>query len=107
MSSVQVERRIGVTLAMNQGSSSSAAESCRKFTVTVERDTLLLTLGFPSSKPGAKLQSIYVHFEGYQVTAKQEALVAELKEKIPGASYLPPAGAAPHDRGRRSGSGST
>jgi hypothetical protein len=89
MSSVQVERRTGVTLAMQSGTESSAA-TCRAFTVTVERDTLSLTLGFPTSKPGAKLQSIYVRFEGYQLTAKQEALVRELKEKIPGAAYQPP-----------------
>lgn len=95
MSSVQVERRTGVTLAMEQNPAASAARTCRAYTVTVERATLRLTLGFPSSKPGAKLQSIYVHFEGYQVTAKQEALVAELKAKLPGASYLPPSGAAP------------
>lgn len=87
MSSVQVERRTGVTLAMQQ--SPGSVPSCRAFTVMVERDTLRLTLGFPNSRPGAKLQSIYVQFEGYQVTAKQEALVRELKEKIPGAVFQP------------------
>ena len=90
MSSVQVERRTGVTLAMQSSSGASKAGSCRAYTVSVERDTLRLTLGFPSSKPGAKLQSIFVQFEGYQVTAKLEALVKELKEKVPGASYQPP-----------------
>ena len=89
MSSVQVERRTGVTLAMQSSSGSSKAGSCRAYTVSVERDTLRLTLGFPSSKPGAKLQSIFVQFEGYQVTAKLEALVKELKEKVPGVSYQP------------------
>ncbi len=93
MSSVQVERRTGITLAMRSGSSSSGG--CQAYTVTVERNTLNLSLGFPSSKPGAKLQSIYVRFEGYQITAKQEALVAELKERIPGASYRPPKLAPP------------
>jgi hypothetical protein len=95
MSSVQVERRTGVTLAMEANASANAARTCRAYTVTVERGTLRLTLGFPSSKPGAKLQSIYVNFEGYQVTAKQEALVAELKAKLPGAAYLPAGGGAP------------
>lgn len=95
MSSVQVERRTGVTLAMQANAGSTAAAGCRSYTVTVERGTLRLILGFPSSKPGAKLQSIYVQFEGYQVTAKPEALVAELKEKLPGASYLPAGGTAP------------
>jgi len=90
MSSVQVKRRTGVTLAMQENKGATAAATCRAYTVTVERGTLRLTLGFPSSKPGAKLQSLYVHFEGYQVTARQEALVRELKEKVPGATYLPP-----------------
>lgn len=88
MASVQVERRTGVTLAMQPASGKTP--SCRAYSVTVERDTLRLTLGFPSAKPGAKVQSIYIQFEGYQVTAKQEALVKELKEKIPGAAYLAP-----------------
>jgi len=95
MSSVQVERRTGVTLAMQESPASTAGKTCRAYTVTVERGTLRLTLGFPTSKPGAKLQSIFVHFEGYQVTAKQEALVAELKVRLPGVSYLPPSGGAP------------
>lgn len=95
MSSVQVERRTGVTLAMQPAS--GKVPSCRAYSVAVERDTLRLTLGFPSSKPGAKLQSIYVQFEGYQVTAKQEALVAELKEKLPGATWIAPPGASPAD----------
>ena len=95
MSSVQVERRSGVTLAVQQNSGSTAGGSCRAYVVTIERDTLGLTLGFPSSKPGAKLQSIYVHFEGYQVLAKQAALVQELRERVPQASYLPPTGASP------------
>lgn len=95
MSSVQVERRSGVTLAMEQNSSSSAGGKCRAYVVTIERGTLGLTLGFPNSKPGAKLESIYVHFEGYQVVAKQEALVRELKERIPQATYLPPSSPSP------------
>lgn len=95
MSSVQVERRVGVTLAMQPAEKGAAAAStCRAFTVTVERGTLWLTLGFPSAKPAAKLQSIYVHFEGYQVAARREALVAELKTLVPGVSYLPRRGAA-------------
>ena len=71
------------------GRSGPASQSgCRAYLVGVERGTLRLTLGFPSAKPGAKLQSIYVHFEGYQVTAKSEALVAELKSRVPGATYM-------------------
>ena len=94
MSAVQVERRVGVTLAMQVTEKKAAAVStCKAFTVTVERGTLWLTLGFPSAKPAAKLQSIYVHFEGYQVAAKLDALVGELKTRVPGVSYLPRRGA--------------
>ncbi len=93
MSSVQAERRAGETLAMRAAEGASPP-TCQTYTVSVERGTLRLTLGFPSAKPGAKLQSIFVHFEGYQVTARVEALVAELKAKAPGASYLPRSGAA-------------
>lgn len=88
MSAVQVERRSGITLAMQ--SNPVAADACRAFVVTVERGTLRMTLGFPTSKPGAKLQSIFVHFEGYQLAAKREALVRELKERLPGAAYSAP-----------------
>ena len=95
MSIVQVERRTGLTLAMQGGEGKPSDSGCKAYLVGVERGTLRLTLGFPSAKPGAKLQSIYVHFEGYQVTAKQEALVAELKVRLPGVSYLPPSGGAP------------
>jgi hypothetical protein len=96
MSIVQVERRTGLTLAMQGGSGTSSESGCRAYLVGVERGTLRLTLGFPSAKPGAKLQSIYVHFEGYQVTAKSAALVAELKSKIPGATYMQQTGTPPH-----------
>lgn len=96
MSSVQVERRTGVTLAMQESPASTAGKTCRAYTVTVERGTLRLTLGFPTSKPGAKLQSIFVHFEGYQVTAKSAELVAELKSRIPGVTYMPQTGIPPH-----------
>ena len=96
MSIVQVERRTGVTLAMQSAGGKVAPTGCRAFLVGVERGTLRMTLGFPSAKPGAKLQSIYVHFEGYQVTARSEALVAELKSKVPGASYMPQTGTPPH-----------
>ncbi|MDQ1347864.1 MAG: hypothetical protein QG573_1238 [Acidobacteriota bacterium] len=96
MSIVQVERRTGVTLAMQSAGGTTAASGCRAYLVGVERGTLRMTLGFPSAKPGAKLQSIYVHFEGYQVTAKSEALVQELKSKVPGVAYMPQTGAPAH-----------
>jgi hypothetical protein len=96
MSVVQVERRTGLTLALQDGGGTSTFSACRAYLVSVERGTIRLTLGFPSAKPGAKLQSIYVHFEGYQVTAKREPLIAELKRLIPGVSYMPQTGTPPH-----------
>ncbi|MBP9146571.1 MAG: hypothetical protein KBF21_09030 [Thermoanaerobaculia bacterium] len=96
MSIVQVERRTGLTLAMQGGEGKPSDSGCKAYLVGVERGTLRLTLGFPSAKPGAKLQSIYVHFEGYQVTAKSAELVAELKSRIPGVTYMPQTGIPPH-----------
>jgi hypothetical protein len=85
MSVVQAERRIGTTLALTP-----TGRKCGGFVVDVERGTLRLTLGFPGAKPGAKIDSLYVHFEGYQVLADRDALVAELKRAAPEAVYLPP-----------------
>ena len=93
ISSVQAERRVGESLAKQPAREGVAASTCTAFTANVERGTLRLTLGFPSAKPGAKLQSIFVHFEGYQVAARLEALVAELKAQAPGVTYLAPSGA--------------
>jgi hypothetical protein len=86
MSVVQVERRLDTSLAL-----SATKRSCGAFLVDVERNTLRLTLGFPSAKPGAKVESIYVNFEGYQVLADRDKLVAELKRVAPAATFLPSA----------------
>ena len=86
MSIVQVERRTGMTLALTP----TGRTTCGAYVVDVERGTLRLSLGFPSAKPGAKLESLEVHFEGYQVVARRSDLVAELKRAAPGATYLPP-----------------
>jgi hypothetical protein len=86
MSVVQAERRVGVALAL----SATGRDSCGTHAVDVERGTLRLTLGFPGARPGAKLETLYVHFEGYQALAKRETLVAELKRIAPGVVYVAP-----------------
>jgi hypothetical protein len=86
MSVVQAERRVGLTLAL----APSGTKPCGGFAVDVERGTLRLTLGFPSARPGAKVETLYVHFEGYQVLAKRGDLVEELKRIAPQATYSAP-----------------
>jgi hypothetical protein len=87
MSLVQAERLTGATLALTK----ARDRPCGAWIVAVERGTLRLTLGFPSARPGAKIESIYVHFEGYQLLAKRDQLVAELKRLAPAVTYFAPA----------------
>ena len=95
----------GVTLAMQRREGKAAASGCKAYLVGVERGTLRLTLGFPTAKPGAKLQSIYVHFEGYQVTAKSAGPGGGAEEQGP-RRHLHAADRNPAaHRGRRSGPG--
>lgn len=86
MSLVQAERLTGSTLALTQ----AGEKRCGAWVVAVERETLRLTIGFPSARPGAKIDSIYVHFEGYQLLAKRDDLVAELKRLAPQAVFFAP-----------------
>ena len=86
MSVVQVERRTGTSLALSRSSSGR----CESYKVDVDHHSARLTLGFPSAKPGAKLDSIYVRFSGYQSLAKRAELVAELKKIAPDAVYFAP-----------------
>lgn len=85
MSLVQVERRVGLTLALR----SDGRDGCGSFGVDIERGTLRLSLGFPSARPGAKLESLYVHFEGYQVLARRGDLIAEFRRLASSATYFP------------------
>ena len=87
MSLVQVERRSGQAISIEP----TGKPGCRAATVDLERNTLHLTLDLNGVKPGAKVERIFVHFEGYQVAAKREDLVAELRRLAPAAVYLPPA----------------
>lgn len=84
MSLVQAERRFGVTLALEAGSKGR----CGKFVAGAERDGLNLSVGFQTPKPGAKIETLYVQFEGYQVAANAQDLVASLRRKAPDARYI-------------------
>jgi hypothetical protein len=84
MSLVQAERRFGTTLALEAGSKGK----CGKFVAGAERDGLNLSVGFASPKPGAKIETLYVQFEGYQVAADAQHLIASLRRKAPEARYL-------------------
>ena len=64
---------------------------CPSFAVDVDHHAARLSLGFPSARPGAKLEWLYVRFGGYQTLAKRPELVAELKRIAPGATYFAPA----------------
>lgn len=87
MSLVQVERRSGQAIAI----SPTGKTGCQAASVQLDLNTLHLALDFNGVKPGAKVERIFVHFEGYQLAAKREELVAELRRLAPQATYLPPA----------------
>jgi hypothetical protein len=86
MSLVQAERKIGTTLAIDSG----PGGECTKFVAVAERHGLRLTLGFPSPKPGARVQWIQVRFEGAQVLAAGPDLAVSLRAKQPGATWIQP-----------------
>jgi len=90
---VAAERRIGVTLALDRNSA-DGANPCAPFIATADHHGLTLTLGFKSPRPGAKIEWLKVRFEGQQIAASASELAAELKQRIPGAEWIRPAGAA-------------
>ena len=87
MSLVQAERRFSVALALRETDNTR----CGRFVAGAERGGLALTVGFPSAKPGAKVETLFVRFEGYQVVATAADLVASLKARVPAARYVPDA----------------
>lgn len=89
MSLVQAERRFGGALSLRETENGR----CGHFTAGAERGGLALAVGFPSAKPGAKIETLFVRFEGYQVLASGADLVASLKAKVPAARYIPDADA--------------
>jgi hypothetical protein len=89
MSLVQAERRFGLPLPLTE----RPGARCGRFAAAAERDGLILQVGFPTARPGAKVEEIFVRFEGYQVGANAAALAASLKRRVPDAAYM-----ADHDR---------
>jgi hypothetical protein len=85
MSFVQAERRFGTTLPLTE----RPGARCGRFVSASERAGLTLQVGFPSPKPGAKVETLFVRFEGHQIAASTADLVAALKRKAPAAKYLP------------------
>lgn len=85
MSFVQAERRFGTTLPLTE----NPGARCGRFVSGSERGGLSIQVGFPSSKPGAKIETIFVRFEGQQVNADAAALVAALRARLPDARYVP------------------
>lgn len=85
MSFVQAERRASSTLPLVE----RKGARCGSWASAAERDGLTLELGFSGSKPGAKIETIFVRFEGYQVAANTADLVAALRRHAPAATYVP------------------
>jgi len=85
MSFVQAERRAGSTLPLTE----RTGVGCGAYASGAELGGLSLTLGFSGSRPGDKVETIFVRFEGYQVAASAADLVASLRAKAPGAVYRP------------------
>jgi len=85
MSFVQAERRFGTTLPLTENPNGK----CGRFVSASERGGLSIQVGFPSTKPGAKIETMFVRFEGQQVTVDAAALVASLRAKAPDATYVP------------------
>jgi hypothetical protein len=89
MSLVQIERKVGGTLAIDARRDRPV---CSAYAADAEVGDLHLVLGFPSARPGARLESIWVQFEGYQVAASAGDLGAALRGHVPGVTYV---GSAP------------
>ncbi len=85
MSFVQAERRAGTTLPLTE----RPGARCGSFVTGVDHRGLILQLGFTGPKPGDKVETLFVRFEGYQVAATTADLVASLRRKAPTATYRP------------------
>jgi hypothetical protein len=85
MSLVQAERRFGGALSLTE----IPGSRCGRFAASAERNGLDLRVGFPAAKPGAKIETLFVRFEGYQIAATTADLVASLKAKQPAVRYVP------------------
>jgi hypothetical protein len=84
----RVERQVGGAVALDR----SRGLACAPYSATVQWKGLTLTLGFSKASPSARVMTIDVHFGGALVAASREQLIADLKQRLPGVSYLAPAG---------------
>ena len=84
LSLVQAERRLGTTLALAPRGSRPV---CSAYAAETERNGIRLVLGFASARPGARIESLWVRFEGEQVAANGADLVAALRRHAPTATY--------------------
>src|SRR5690606_24504820 len=87
MTFVQAERRFGTTLPLTE----NPGARCGRFVSASERGGLSIQVGFPSARPGARIETMFVRFEGDQVNADAAALIAALRARAPDATYLPDA----------------
>ena len=87
MSLVQAERKIGVTLALDR----NRDQPCPVWVANADFHGQSITVGFPTPKPGAKIQWIQVRFRGALVQAGANELVPALHSRLPEAVWVPPA----------------
>ena len=90
LSAVQVERRVGATLALRARRSGEEVEVCAPVVAEAEFGGARLVLGFPNARPGAKLESLWVRFRGVQANAAE--LARALRARAPSTVYLPAPG---------------
>ena len=86
MSLVKAERLLGATLAISSG---ERRPVCSEYAAEVDFNGQRLVLGFPSARPGAKIDSIWVRFEGEQIAASRGRLVEALRSRAPGMVWIP------------------
>jgi len=83
---VKAERLVGATLAISPGSRNPV---CSEYAAAVDHNGLRLVLGFPSARPGAKLESLWVQFGGDQIVASREELLESARRHFPSATWIP------------------
>ncbi|HSM12878.1 MAG TPA: hypothetical protein VLA66_02340 [Thermoanaerobaculia bacterium] len=86
ISLVKAERLVGTTLAISPG---SRLPVCSEFAASADHNGLRLVFGFPSARPGAKVESLWVQFGGEQIAASRDELVVSLLRRFPEARWIP------------------
>ncbi len=93
MSLVQVERRVGTAIALQE----VASASCGPWRTRFDRDGISVEVGLETAKPSAKVVWMRVSFEGYQIVARAPDLVRDLRQRAPEARYRPRSEFGPND----------